>query len=1316
MWIAVRRVVSCVLCCVVGSVAWCAVGIADGTSGPSGQGGDSSSGVGTSAGSSLAGDPFVVPSVQMLDQAQQVLAVREAVRESPQAIVARNASETAYEHLSTGEARNLAAEAFPELIEEPGGGPPPLASGAKIIGYPADNVAQVVSPENKHEVIESVEPIALETSPGRRAPIDLHLQDTDGMFEPDFPAVRLQIPHALGDGIGLGRTGVSVTPVDASGVPLTGSEGEVNGATVMYTDTLSSGDTLVKPTTFGFSIEDLLRSVTSPRELYFRLGMPTGARLAEGADEAGVDVVDEGATIATVLPPVAHDAEGTPVPVTMSVSGDVLDVTVAPFAGVYTLPIDVDPTIEDSKWENEESYGTLYRTNWTFSHVGSKFTAPEHPEGGKWTESIAEGHSESEWGGLFYTTRGESQITLAFSEGHWNDKLAKLQNYMLLYVPKSPYLEDYDPLPEYTEEGQSGGGYACAPSRGCPESTAGPAPAENNNTAGYEQESTGAGATKPGTNTITRAYVSILQEKGPTIEFNKTSPTLYNERTKEYVANVLYGSGEWLGPHHGGFELRASDPGVGLREYVVDGSEWVFQRMFHAEGDCAGIQCPPEYGKDEPFLYNTKMTNGDEGLDAFASDEAAMYGEIEDQTLKVDGTPPGKIKISGLQNGNELPLGATHLKVEATDGEGTTPSSGVKSITVTVDGHEVPGSAAHCSTGLPCTASTEVILSAADYSSGQHSLVVTATDNAENVAQEEFTFRVRGATPVAVGPGSVDSSTGELTLSGSDVSLGGTAGVSRTYESRHLLAGTGGPLGPQWAINLGGGEKLTVLTRGTAVLTASGGASTTFVLNSKGEFESPTGDSDLKLAAKEKEAGKGVTEYVLSDATTGTQTTFEQSSSLPPDAVSEFGAQAGQLKGPISDAVDTTGDVWVTSNTSDLVEKFSPTGALVGTYGSFGTAAGQYIGPWGVAVDPRNNNVYVTDQANNRIEELSSAGKFIKAFGWGVSDGKDEFETCTNECRAGISGSGNGQFGELAGVVVDSSGNVWAADFGNNRIEEFNEKGEYLQQFGKTGKEAGQFEGPTNIALSGGNLYITDYHNNRVQEFSTSGSPIRQFGTSGSENGEFSAPYGIASDPRNGDLYVVDSGNKRVQEFTSAGTFITKFGTAGSGVGELSEPTGVAVSATGGSYVVDYGSSEVGNWMRSTWLPAEVGGALGASTTTYTYETVEEEGQLVSVPSEVLSPVPAGLSPSACKAKLERGCRALTFNYATETTASGENESEWGDYKGHLTRAYVHAWNPAKGEMVETEVVVLPARQGVGTTLPMRSIRRSTDLTPPGSC
>ena len=679
------------------------------------------------------------------------------------------------------------------------------------------------------------------------------------------------------------------------------------------------------------------------------------------------------------------------------------------------------------------------------------------------------------------------------------------------------------------------------------------------------------------------------------------------------------------------------------------------------------------------------MANGEDSFEALAEDYVGLYKDIYPEKIKVDAAPPHGIKIVGLQDGNELPMGEPHLKIEATSGEGTTKSPGIKSITASIDGHGVTSSAASCSEG-PCTATTELTLLTRDYTPGTHSLVVTATDNADNVAQEEFTLRVHAPRSVAVGPGALDPTYGQFTLSSTDVSLDGLSGVSRTYESRNPAAGASGPLGPQWTISLGGGEGLTERANGNMELIASG-ASTIFTRNSKGEFESPSNSGNLSLQAKEKESGKGISEYVLSDSSTDTKTKFEQPKealSVTPTYGSRFGTEAGQLKHPISDAVDSSGDLWVVSNESDLIEKFSPTGVLLATYGSEGTGAGQYISPWGIAIDPRNGNVYVSDQGNNRIEEVSSSGTFIKTFGWGVNkSGKDEFEICTAECKTGIAGSGNGQFSTVAGLAVDSSGNVWVADFGNDRIEEFNEKGEYQKKFGSKGTSSEEFEGPTDIAISGGNLYITDYHNNRVQEFSTAGTNLGHIGEAGTENGKFSYPYGIAAEPDTGDLYVVDSGNHRVQEFSAAGTFMTKFGSSGTGQGQFTTPQGVAVSASGRIYVVDNGADLIDEWGRPVWLPAESGGPLSATATTYAYTAVEAEEKVVIEPKEALAPIPSGVS--SCT-PMVAGCRSLTFEYSKETTATGENPTEWGNYKGHLEKVWFHGYSTSSKEIVKVEV------------------------------
>ena len=99
---------------------------------------------------------------------------------------------------------------------------------------------------------------------------------------------------------------------------------------------------------------------------------------------------------------------------------------------------------------------------------------------------------------------------------------------------------------------------------------------------------------------------------------------------------------------------------------------------------------------------------------------------------------------------------------------------------------------------------------------------------------------------------------------------------------------------------------------------------------------------------------------------------------------------------------------------------------------------------------------------------------------------------------------------------------------------------------------------------------------------------------------------------------------------------------------------------------------------ENVWRPAIATGTGGTSTTQYTYQVVAG----VAEPSQELAPVPAGVS---C-VELKRGCRALTFKYATSTTATGEGPSEWGDYSGRLTKVNFTAYEPVSKEMTTKTV------------------------------
>jgi hypothetical protein len=251
--------------CAAGLLCWSGAASAGGLSSPSG------------SGVSPLEDPLVVPESQALLGGQSVLEAEEARRASPEAVVARQESQTKFEGMSAGEAAVLASEVFPGVVDESAGGPPRLPAGESIPGFPAVNAAEVDLGGGKHGVIESTEPMAVEASPGLRVPVDLGLNDVGNAFEPAQPVVGVRIPKRLGEGVRLADSDVSLTPVDSSGGALNGSEGAIDGATVLYANTQADADTVIKPTTSGFDASTVLRSVNSPQQLFFRVGMPVGA-------------------------------------------------------------------------------------------------------------------------------------------------------------------------------------------------------------------------------------------------------------------------------------------------------------------------------------------------------------------------------------------------------------------------------------------------------------------------------------------------------------------------------------------------------------------------------------------------------------------------------------------------------------------------------------------------------------------------------------------------------------------------------------------------------------------------------------------------------------------------------------------------------------------------------------------------------------------------------------------------------------------------------------------------------------------------------
>ncbi|GAA4720052.1 DNRLRE domain-containing protein [Phytohabitans rumicis] len=91
------------------------------------------------------------------------------------------------------------------------------------------------------------------------------------------------------------------------------------------------------------------------------------------------------------------------------------------------------------------------------------------------------------------------------------------------------------------------------------------------------------------------------------------------------------------------------------------------------------------------------------------------------------------------------------------------------------------------------------------------------------------------------------------------------------------------------------------------------------------------------------------------------------------------------------------------------------------------------------------------------------------------------------------------------------------------------------------------------------------------------------------------------------------------------------------------------------------------------YMPTSATPPGSGSATTYSWEQATVGGQTVTRPTRVLAPVPAGVT---CGTTLVKGCRALTFTYATTTTATGVAEAAWGDYAGRVKEVSFVAWDP----------------------------------------
>jgi len=228
--------------------------------------------------------------------------------------------------------------------------------------------------------------------------------------------------------------------------------------------------------------------------------------------------------------------------------------------------------------------------------------------------------------------------------------------------------------------------------------------------------------------------------------------------------------------------------------------------------------------------------------------------------------------------------------------------------------------------------------------------------------------------------------------------------------------------------------------------------------------------------------------------------------------------------------------------------------------------------PGRIALDS-SGKIYIADGANNRVR-LISGGTITTYAGNGT---------------AGFAGDGsaatNAKLNDPIGLALDSSGNLYIADAGNNVIRKVTTSGTISTIAGNnTAGYSGdggvatsaQLNDPVAVAVdSSGNVYIADANNFVIRMIS--GTTISTIvGGAATPFTQLNHPDGLALGP-GGILYIADTGNKRIAKFANGA--LTSFAGNGSSnfsgdngpalSASLNDPVGVAVDAAGNVYIAD---------------------------------------------------------------------------------------------------------------------------------------------------